>query len=100
MSTVQTVKLTDKAVSFNAGSARANWYTAVKRYEGKAPEEFADGATKNPPAVKKDAKAEHPAGWLQYFVKERMVHLVAQRAADVPTAGGPPAPNKKMKGEK
>jgi hypothetical protein len=58
------IDLTDKAPEYKASSARALWFAAVSKCAGKSPEEFVEAATKTPPALKKDGKAEHPAGWL------------------------------------
>lgn len=69
------IRLTDKKPEYKGGTARALWFAAVVKANGKTPEEFADAATKKPPALKKDGKAEHPAGWLRYFVKEGIVTL-------------------------
>jgi hypothetical protein len=70
-----TIKLTDKKPEYKDGSARALWYSAVRKFNGKTPEEFVESATKTPPARTKDGKGEPPAGWLRYFVKQGLVQL-------------------------
>lgn len=95
------INVTDKKAEFKKGSARALWYGAVVKANGKTPEEFVDAATKTPPVLKKDGSAEHPAGWLRYFMKERMVQLVKAEAAPAAApAETPPAPKKNSKAKK
>jgi hypothetical protein len=92
------IKLTDKAAEFKKDSARALWYGAIAKANGKTAEDFVDAATKAPPVLKKDGKAEHPAGWLRYFMKEGMVQLVNGEAAPAPAAPTEaPAPATKTK---
>jgi hypothetical protein len=94
---MNTIKITDKAPEYKATSARALWFAAVSKCNGKTPEEFVEAATKTPPALKKDGKPEHPAGWLRYFVKEGIVALVPVEAAPAAEAEAPKAKKSKKK---
>ena len=63
------------APTYKKDTARDKWFKAVRKHEGKSVDVFIKSATKNPPALKKDGKAEAPHGWLNYFVREGVVKL-------------------------
>ena len=69
------IKLTKNAPSFKKGSARAKWFTAIKRYDGKSVEDFLAAATKKPPVLKKNGESESPMGWLRYFEREEHIQI-------------------------
>lgn len=58
------------------GPARAKWFTAIKRYNGKEFDDFVAATTKRPPILTKSGEAEPPAGWVRYFVREELIKLV------------------------
>ena len=64
------------APEYKAGIARAKWFAAVKRHDGKDVDSFMQNATKRPPALTKSGEAEPPAGGLRYFVRQEVVELV------------------------
>ena len=37
--------------AYKKGSARAKWFTAIKRYDGKAVDDFVAATTKKPPVL-------------------------------------------------
>ena len=45
------------------------------RHEGKTAATFLRNTRRNPPALKKDGKAERPQGWLNYFIREGVIKL-------------------------
>ena len=61
---------------YKAGSARAKWFAAVKRYDGKDVETFVAATTKKPPILTKSGEAEAPAGWVRYFEREKVIELL------------------------
>lgn len=61
------------APSYKNDSARDRWFKAVIRYEGKSVDSFLKNMGKNPPAVTKSGEAEPPQGWLNYFVREKVI---------------------------
>ena len=69
------IKLTKNTPSFKKGSARAKWFTAIKRYDNKPVDDFVAAATKKPPVLNKHGEAESPSGWVRYFVREEVIEL-------------------------
>ena len=69
------IKLTDKKPEYKAGSARALWYTALAKADGRSSEEFVEAASKKPPALTKSGTAESPASWLRYFMREGLTKV-------------------------
>jgi hypothetical protein len=61
--------------TYKKGSARAKWFTAIKRYNGKSVEDFLAAATKKPPVLKKNGEGESPNGWVRYFEREEVIKL-------------------------
>ena len=55
------IKILD-APTYKKGSARAKWFTAIKRYDGKDVDAFVEAATKKPPVLTKSGEGEHPSG--------------------------------------
>jgi hypothetical protein len=55
--------------------ARAAWYGALLKHNGKSENDFIDACTKSPPALPKSGKSEKPSGWLRYFVREGVASL-------------------------
>ncbi|MCH9027753.1 MAG: hypothetical protein IIA05_11675 [Proteobacteria bacterium] len=60
---------------YKKGSARAKWFTAIKRYNGKDVDDFVAATAKRPPVLTKSGEPEPPAGWLRYFVREEVIEL-------------------------
>lgn len=60
---------------YKKGSARAKWFTAIKRYDGKDVDGFIAAATKKPPVLKKNGEPEAPLGWVRYFEREEVIGL-------------------------
>lgn len=73
------IKLTKVKANFRANSARASYYEAISKFNGKSVESFAASVAKNPPSVpgrgKLKGKAEPIQGWIGYFVREGLVEL-------------------------
>ena len=60
---------------FKKGTARAKWFTAIKRYDGKSAEDFLAATTKKPPVLKKNGEGESPMGWLRYFERNENIQI-------------------------
>ena len=69
------IKLTKNTPTFKKNSARANWFTAIKRYDGKSVENFLAAAAKKPPVRKRDGTGESPMGWLRYFERNENIQI-------------------------
>ena len=67
------IKLTKNTPTFKKNSARAKWFTAIKRYDNKPVDAFIEAMNKKPPVLKKNGEGESPMGWLRYF--ERNEHI-------------------------
>ena len=61
--------------TYKKGSARAKWFTAIKRYDGKDVDAFVEAATKKPPVLNKHGEGESPNGWVRYFVHDEVIKL-------------------------
>ena len=61
--------------TFKKGSARAKWFTAIKRYDGKELDAFLDATNKKPPVLTKSGEGESPNGWVRYFEREEVIKL-------------------------
>lgn len=62
--------------TYKKGSARAKWFAAIKRYDGKELEAFLTATTKKPPVLNKHGEGEAPNGWVSYFEREEVIQLV------------------------
>lgn len=62
--------------TYKKGSARAKWFIAIKRYDGKTVDDFVAAVTKKPPVLTKSGAAEAPNGWVRYFEREEVIQLV------------------------
>ena len=60
---------------YKKGSARAKWFTAIKRYDGKELDAFLAATTKKPPVLNKHGAGEAPNGWVRYFEREEVIKL-------------------------
>ncbi|MCH7503608.1 MAG: hypothetical protein IIA10_09670 [Proteobacteria bacterium] len=61
--------------TYKKGSARAKWFTAIKRYDDKDVDAFVEAATKRPPVLTKSGEGEPPNGWVRYFEREEVIEL-------------------------
>ncbi len=61
--------------TYKKGSARAKWFTAIKRYDGKELDAFLTATTNKPPVLKKNGDPEAPNGWVRYFEREEVIGL-------------------------
>ena len=61
--------------AYRKGSARAKWFTAIKRYDGKDVDSFVAATTKKPPVLNKHGEGEAPNGWVSYFEREEVIEL-------------------------
>ncbi len=61
--------------AYKKGSARAKWFTAIKRYDSKDVEAFVDATSKKPPVLNKHGEGEAPNGWVSYFEREEVIKL-------------------------
>ncbi len=61
--------------AYKKGSARAKWFTAIKRYDGKDVDAFVAATTKKPPVLTKSGEPEAPNGWVRYFEREEVIKL-------------------------
>ena len=62
--------------AYKKNSARAKWFTAIKRYDGKPVEAFLTATTKKPPVLNKHGEGEAPNGWVSYFEREEVIGLI------------------------
>lgn len=62
--------------TFKKGIARAMWFAAIKRYDGKDVDAFVEATTKKPPVLTKKGECENPNGWVRYFEWEEVIELV------------------------
>ena len=69
------IKLTKNTPTFKKNSARAKWFTAIKRYDGKPVDAFIDAMNKKPPVLTKNGGAESPMGWLRYFERQEAIQI-------------------------
>ena len=69
------IKLTKNTPSFKKGTARAKWFTAIKRYHGKDVEAFVAATTKKPPVLNRHGEAESPNAWVSYFERAKVIKL-------------------------
>lgn len=70
------IKLKKNTPSFKKGSARAMWFTAIKRYDNKPVDDFVTNMTKKPPVLKKNGEGESPMGRLRYFERNESIQVV------------------------
>ena len=68
------VKIIDH-LEFKKRSARAKWYAAVNRYDGKDLEAFVAATTKKLPILNKHGDGEAPQGWIRFFEREEIIEL-------------------------
>ena len=61
---------------FKKGTARAKWFAAIKRYDGKYLEDFVAATTKKPPILNKHGEGEAPNGWVRFFEREEVIQVV------------------------
>lgn len=61
--------------AYRKGSARAKWFTAIKRYDGKDVDAFIAATTKRPPVLNKHGEGEAANGWVRYFEREEVIEL-------------------------
>jgi len=65
--------------TFRAGSARALYYEAIAKFNGKSVESFVKAVAASPPSVpnrgKLKGKQEPVNGWISYFVREGLVTI-------------------------
>ena len=61
--------------AYRKGSARAKWFTAIKRYDGKPVEAFVAATTKKPPVLNKHGEGEAPNAWVSYFERAEVIKL-------------------------
>ncbi len=62
--------------NFKKGTARAKWFTAIKRYNGKPVDDFVAATAKKPPVLTKSGEPEAPQGWVRYFEREEVIQIV------------------------
>lgn len=56
--------------------AREAWYARLQEFQGKSADAFLESCEKKRPSVPKSGKAEAPAGWLRFFQRTGVAHLV------------------------
>ena len=61
--------------AYKKGSARAKWFMAIKRYDGKELDAFLAATTKKPPVLNKLGEGEAPNGWVRYFEREEVIKV-------------------------
>lgn len=61
--------------NYKKDSARAKWFAAIKRYDGKDVDAFVAATIKKPPVLTRSGDAEHPSGWVRFFAREEVVEL-------------------------
>ena len=81
------IKLTRNTPRFKKGSARAKWFTAIRRYNGKDGQAFLDATTKKPPVFPKSGNAESTMGWLRYFEREEIIQITEKQRVEYPAVG-------------
>jgi hypothetical protein len=64
-----------KAPKFKENSARAIWFAALKKHNGKTVEEFVKAMADKPPVLTKKGKGEAPMGWVRYFEREGVIKV-------------------------
>ena len=73
------IKVTKITPNFRAGSARAEYYAAITKFNGKSLDSFAKSVAAAPPSVpgrgKLKGKPEPIQGWISYFVREGLVEI-------------------------
>ena len=67
---------TKNSPSFKKGTARAKWFTAIKRYDGESADAFIEAMNKKPPVLKKNGEGESPMGWLRYFERNEVIQVI------------------------
>ncbi len=72
----KTIRIVKKLETpFRDGSARANWWEAVNKHDGKTVEAFAKTVEKRPPHKTVKGQVEDPNGWLAFFKRQGLVAL-------------------------
>lgn len=77
---MQKIKVNPKAkANFRPGTARAEYYDAICKFNGKSVESFAKAVAESPPAVpqrgKLQGQAEPVRGWISFFVRGGYISL-------------------------
>ena len=76
MSNIQVTKI---QANFRPNSARALYYEAITKFNGKSVDAFAKSVAAAPPSVpgrgKLKGKPEPIQGWISYFVREGYIEL-------------------------
>ena len=76
-----TMKITVTKVkpTFRPNSARASYYEAISKFNGKSVDAFAKSVADNPPSMPKrgklKGKPEPVQGWVSYFVRQGYITL-------------------------
>lgn len=70
----QTIKVNPKAkANFRPGTARAEYYDAIVKFNGKSVEAFTKAVAESPPSVPQRGKlkgqVEPVRGWISFFVR-------------------------------
>ena len=61
--------------TYKKGTARAKWFTTIKRYDGEDVDAFVAATTKKPPVLNKHSEGESPNGCVRYFEREEVIKL-------------------------
>lgn len=73
------ITVTKVKANFRPNSARAAYYEAITKFNGKSVEAFAASVAKTPPATPKrgklKGKPEPIQGWISYFVREGLIEI-------------------------
>lgn len=73
------IKLTKVKPNFRANSARASYYEAIAKFNGKSVDSFAKSVAATPPSTPKrgklKGKPEPIQGWISYFVRQGLVEI-------------------------
>lgn len=77
---MQTIKLVPNVkANFRQGTARAAYWQAIQKYNGKSVAAFAKACAANPPSTpqrgKLAGKQEPVSGWLSWFVRNGYITL-------------------------
>ena len=73
------ITLTKVKPNFRPNSARASYYEAIAKFNGKSVDSFAKSVAATPPSVPKrgklEGKPEPIQGWISYFVRQGLVEI-------------------------
>ena len=73
------IKLTKVTPTYRANTARAAYYEAITKYDGKPLAEFVKAVTAKPPSYpqrgKLAGKQEPVQGWVGFFTREGVIEL-------------------------